>query len=257
MGGKQKIAKKLCNFIQPFVNSATAYYEPFMGGGAIASRIEHDLKFLSDANLSLITMWKAVVEDGWIPPSELSESEYKDIKKRKDPNDPLTAFALFGCSFAGDWARGYAKNSKQDNYALRAQRSILKKLQGLKGSSISCMDYKDIEILHGSVVYCDPPYENTAGYSAVGPFDTEEFWEWVRDTSRIAKVFVSEYKAPSDFTSVWHEHTKTGLRDKDGNFSNRIENLFCFNETVEEIMTDPVYSPILAAYNIAEPNVLF
>jgi site-specific DNA-adenine methylase len=48
-----------------------------------------------------------------------------------------------------------------------------------------------------SVVYCDPPYANTEGYSAVGAFDGAAFWGWCRMQARRGRVvYVSEYVAP-------------------------------------------------------------
>ena len=58
-----------------------------------------------------------------------------------------------------------------------------------------------MDIPDGAVVYCDPPYEGTDGYEI--EFDHAEFWDWCRTVaSNGNKVFVSEYKAPGDFTCV-------------------------------------------------------
>ncbi len=60
--------------------------------------------------------------------------------------------------------------------------------------------YDEVELKEGDVVYCDPPYADTAGYSTE-PFDSEKFWAWC--DSRDFPVFVSEYKAPDGFVPIW------------------------------------------------------
>lgn len=75
------------------------------------------------------------------------------------------------------------------------------KLERLVGS------YKDVEIEQDSVVYCDPPYINTTGYSC--EFDHEDFYKWLE--SLTVPVFISEYWMPEDrFICVKEfEHTQS------------------------------------------------
>lgn len=62
----------------------------------------------------------------------------------------------------------------------------------------SFVDYQDVSVLPESVVYADPPYKGTDGYSE--PFDHARFEEWLRNTS--FPVFISEYSMPSDFKCI-------------------------------------------------------
>lgn len=55
------------------------------------------------------------------------------------------------------------------------------------------------KILENAVIYCDPPYENTAEY-AVNTFNHADFWQWFRETPYC--VYVSSYEAPSDIEPV-------------------------------------------------------
>lgn len=68
----------------------------------------------------------------------------------------------------------------------------------------SCLDYREVQIPEGAVVYCDPPYVGTPQYSEDGKkrktFNTDEFWEWCR--KQTAPVFVSELNAPPDFVPM-------------------------------------------------------
>lgn len=63
-------------------------------------------------------------------------------------------------------------------------------------------DYRDYQHEDGDVVYCDPPYAGVKGYDERN-FDNVFFWEWVH--TRDYPVYVSEYNAPDDFTSIWQK----------------------------------------------------
>lgn len=91
-----------------------------------------------------------------------------------------------------------------------------------KKLTISGKDYAEITIPEGSVVYADPPYEGMAGYKGT-PFNHERFWEWCR--TRDFPVFISEYKAPSDFVPIW-EKAKTCHFAANNNAKQTIEKLF-------------------------------
>lgn len=51
------------------------------------------------------------------------------------------------------------------------------------------------KVLNNAIIYCDPPYEDTAEY-AERQFNHDEFWQWFRETPYC--VYVSSYKAPDD-----------------------------------------------------------
>jgi len=76
------------------------------------------------------------------------------------------------------------------------QLQQLERLQQLAG-----LDWRDFinsippEILENAIIYCDPPYEDTAKY-AEDTFSHQEFWQWFRETPYC--VYVSSYKAPDD-----------------------------------------------------------
>ncbi len=70
-------------------------------------------------------------------------------------------------------------------------------------------DWKDFlketphEVLKDSIIYCDPPYEDTAEYMIDG-FNHDEFWQWFRETPYC--VYVSSYKAPDDIEPLNFEY---------------------------------------------------
>ena len=58
------------------------------------------------------------------------------------------------------------------------------------------------------LIYCDPPYQSTEGYSSTGEFNHELFWETMRIWSKDNCVFISEESAPKDFKVVWRRKKK-------------------------------------------------
>ena len=85
----------------------------------------------------------------------------------------------------------------------------------------SSISYEDYKYRDGDVVYCDPPYKNTHGYGI--EFNTDAFWEWAR--TRDYPVYVSEYKTPSDFVSIWSKEKRV-LLNRESLTAPRTENLF-------------------------------
>lgn len=77
----------------------------------------------------------------------------------------------------------------------------LEQLEQLQRLEVTSMDYRDVVIPDESIIYCDPPYQDTEEYSE-GGFNHDEFWDWVREKSKTHKVYISEYKAPDDFKIV-------------------------------------------------------
>ena len=77
----------------------------------------------------------------------------------------------------------------------------LERLEQLQQLEIYSVDYCDIKIPEKAIIYCDPPYQNTAEYKENG-FNHLEFWEWCRQKSKFNKIYISEYSAPNDFKKV-------------------------------------------------------
>ena len=93
-----------------------------------------------------------------------------------------------------------------------------------------CGDYSCYTEIENSVIYADPPYENTTKYN-VNYFDYEHFWSWCKQMSLYNKVFVSSYSAPNDFKCIWEKKMATSLdiSNKRHIGENRVERLFTIN----------------------------
>ena len=116
----------------------------------------------------------------------------------------LSGFVGFGCSFGGKWFGGYARNKTNTNYALQSKKSLLKDMNTLMDAEFICEDYRNVVLPDNCVIYADPPYNGTTGYGKE-KFDSEAFWEYIREISKEHLVFVSEQTAPSDFICIWEK----------------------------------------------------
>lgn len=228
-GGKTRTCKQIAKVIEENRKENQIFLSPFIGGGWVESLITGE-KECYDKHTYLIEMYKTL-QNGWMPPTELTKEEYTYIKNNKDEKSYLTGFVGFGCSFAGKWFGGYAKDKTGRNYCLNAHNSILKKMEGLhkQNTYFDCKDYKELNP-NGYIIYCDPPYEGTTQYdkNIVSEFNHEEFWNVIREWSKDNTVIVSEYKAPDDFVCIWQQSVKLDIRDKDNKKKKRVEKLFTY-----------------------------
>lgn len=170
-GGKSRHGKRIADIIglaQPEI-----YVEPFCGALNVIRHVKAPLRFACDAHGPLIAMWKAA-QKGWLPPDSLSRSEWEYLRERKNEHDPLVAFAGFGCSFGGRYFEGYAKNNRKNfSYCKAAKRGIREKILDCSDVHFLHCDFGNIEGSPGVVIYCDPPYLGTKGYSVA--FDRDSF----------------------------------------------------------------------------------
>lgn len=107
----------------------------------------------------------------------------------------------------------------------------LERLQSLEKEApivVSTDDYRNYVYHDGDVVYCDPPYAGTNGYGR--EFDHEAFWQWCR--TRDFPVYVSEYRAPEDFISIWCKEKRRLFNDR-GLSANAVEHLFLHKKWLE------------------------
>lgn len=205
MGSKNRHAKDILGIILKDRKDWQWYVEPFAGGFNIIDKVQGK-RIANDSHFYLIELFRAI-QNGWQPPDYVSELQYNQIRQHKEHYKPeMVGFVGFGCSYSGKWFGGYARGNSNHgvprNYCLESKSNILKQVKGIQGVVIKNDDYRRLEIPDRSIVYCDPPYENTTKYK--DGFNHKEFWEWCRRKSAEGhQVFVSEYNAPPDFKMLW------------------------------------------------------
>ena len=226
MGGKTRQAKHIVEQLLRHKGGCTQYLEPFMGGGAIFSRMAPhfpDSAVGADAHPDLMMMWQAL-QDGWEPPAEVSRDEWYRIKDGEP--SALRGFVGFGCSFGGRWFEGYASNARGCDFAEVARRGALKKAATMGSATLLRAPYNAFAPSAGTLVYCDPPYASTKPYSGTEPFDSGAFWSTMRKWADAgAVVLVSEYSAPEWAEQVWSRDATVSLKS-DSNTAAAVERLY-------------------------------
>ena len=198
-------------------------------------KIECQNKIGTDVHSYLIALLNKL-EDGWIPPEEISEEKYKDIQnnKKKYP-DYLVGYVGFQLSYGGKWFGGYRRDKVgKRNYSLEAYNNTMKQIPNLKGIRFMQFDFRDLPLnkIKNYVIYCDIPYRGTTKYKTE-TFPYEEFYEWVKVASINNTVLISEYSMPEDFTCIWSKETKTLLdsnKNKGDDRNIRVEKLFTYRK---------------------------
>lgn len=228
LGGKFRTAGAISGYINSTIKPGQAYWEPFVGAAWVLRKVIAPMKYASDINPYLIAMWNAAI-NGWVPPENVTEGEYADIKENMDKYPPeLVAFVGFATSWGGKWFGGYARDPSSDrNYASEGSRSVVRGATMIRDSSLFVADFfNTVPPESNMFIYCDPPYIGTTRYDFSPIFDHVAFWEHVRELDSDGHtIVVSEYVAPEDFSCVLEVETKTDLNTVDGKGS-RLEKLF-------------------------------
>ncbi len=244
MGSKRKYCKDIVPIIQGYIdkNNITTFIDVFCGGGNLTDKIQCKTVFANDLSPTLIALHKMAQEDfSKIPIDGNREywdkayAEYKKIKSAMSKNEEYQAeMPLFEigaiewyASFSnGGFPRGYAKNSAGRNYYQEAYRNHKTQSENPTYKKIIFMqgDYKDvlpklsdtIDITH-TLIYCDSPYKGTKPYAINPKFNYEEYYNWLRETSKQVPIFISEQAMPEDFRIIWEKEAKR-TAGKDNNF---------------------------------------
>ena len=221
-------------------NAYNAYVEPFCGSLGVLRVVADTFPpsatiVASDYHPDLVQMWREVQAGTFAYPAETvcaTEEDYLRIKATKLPNgDPiaLKAFIGFGLGFGGryfaSFAPKYANGKKEDflgemTHSVKAVQAILHK--SASNVTFQCLDYRNTLPAttaavaetttqpHSYLVYCDPPYRSTKfpikyrrDVKHYDDFDSDEFWERMREWSTRHTVLISEMSAPEDFVEVW------------------------------------------------------
>ena len=212
MGGKARLAKHIAPIVnEALKNSNGVLVEPFCGGCNLTTHFKGKV-IANDLNKNLIALFKEAINGRKFP--AFVSREMHEEAKNGNLDDALTAYVGFCASYRGKYLAGYIGNNRPTtrgriiNDQRDAINSFLRTVDGLRSMEdleFSSLPYYDLEIKEGSVVYCDPPYFGTAGYST-GIFDHERFWKWAEAISEHSTVFVSEYTTLSDFfVPVWEK----------------------------------------------------
>ena len=230
MGSKNRIAKHILPIMLKERGNRT-WVEPFVGGANMIDKVEGE-RIGADFNPYLIEALKLIRDNPESLPNHVSEEMYQEAKGDKLERG-LTGYIAFAFSFGAKWFGGYRRDvagSKgctvnELTQSRRSKADALKQSTKLQDVTFIHSGYKDLKIPDNSLIYCDPPYENTTSYKDA--FNHSDFWQWCREKHTEGhKVFISEYNAPEDFECVWSMEVSTTLNSS----KKDIEKLFTFDE---------------------------
>ena len=232
MGSKNRLAKDLVPIIQSYIDDSTVgYLEPFVGGANIIDKIKHHNKIGCDIHKQLISFLQGL-SNGYEPPQNITKEQYKHIKNNQNQyDDCFLGYVGFQLSYGAKWFDTFRRDKVgKRQYDKEAYNNVMKQAPNLKDIKFLNISFTSLpkDKIKGYVIYCDPPYKNTAKY-ATEDFPYEEFYDWCRKMSKDNVVLISEYNMPDDFECIWEKEHKTMVdsNKKTGDDSKiRIEKLF-------------------------------
>jgi len=242
-GSKGKCGE-IVQIIQELIPTSNGvYWEPFLGAAKIMQSIHCGKRYGTDSDPHIVSLLSHI-QNGWIPPTSISEEEYKlwmgRRKKEKYQYDPMMGFVGYGCSFGARYFQGYARSKKGEvNFAASARTALLRQKPFLKNVIFGHGDYRKVDApkCEEMLIYCDPPYEGTKPVGGMKPFNNKKFWSWAVSKAHDHIVLVSEYQCPIDCAVViWEKSVAAGIRFGTkgdgggiGSGKRKLEKLFCIN----------------------------
>jgi len=226
MGSKTRIAKDIIPLLTKDRGSNQYFVDLFCGGCNVIDKIEGN-RIANDINPYLIAFARALSE-GWLPPPNIDEVMFNDIKNNLDKYEArLVGYVGFQLTYGAKWFDSYRRDSVGTrNYSLEAYNNVRKQAPKLRGIEFFNLNYYDVPIPPKSIIYCDPPYQNTTKYKGNEGLDYERFWTWCRSRALEGhKVFISEYYAPLDFECIWSRSICSSL-DSNTGAKKGVERLF-------------------------------
>lgn len=233
MGGKAMIARHIVSAILADTAERGTWFEPFVGGGNVLERAApyFSQSIAMDAHEDLMLMWLAV-NAGWEPPPFVSREKYQKLR-HAEPS-ALRGFAGFGASFGGKWFNGYAVSKIDKKHPVAegcraAHKTVIRQGRVFRQNGVSFThgNFGSWTPDPGSVVYCDPPYQGTTGYST-GEFDHGAYYKTLTAWANSGcHVYASEYAIPAEVshTRIWSRERKATLKGSD-NRKSVTENLY-------------------------------
>lgn len=206
-GGKGRLVPEILPAIRATLEETGGrYFEPFLGGGAIALALGWREMILNDAIRELADFYRQVKDR----PAELAymlsaiackgvdEKAYYEIRDSR-PNALLERAArflylnrlgfngIYRVNKAGEFNVPYAKDPRRKSMIERSERDAITSLfpnkekiiragESLAGAQIYSGDFARVMRLaaSGDVVYCDPPYDGTYDSYTAGGFSEDD-----------------------------------------------------------------------------------
>lgn len=215
LGNKKYIRNNILEIIDvaKTILGTDNYYEPFVGGCNIIPHVDIKHRYGSDYNTGLVEFIKHIREHGVENlPEFVSEEEHELVRNHKKKVPIWLYFYIinFGTFLGSGRGYGVIDTFTGNNKLIAAKKSLSRELELLNNFDIKFSSYDELDIKTNSIIYCDPPYKNVAGYKGTGYiFDNAKFEKWAIEKSRDNFVIVSEYFMRKPFINIeWIEMNK-------------------------------------------------
>ena len=236
-GSKKKISKKIIEIIKQNFGTDKPIYDIFGGGGAITAEcMLNGLEVhYNDLDKDITNMFQRVVSQDreWIKTLIVNREEFLKIKDKdtKTVDDNLKFLVnSFGNNkkdylystersdvkynlaieiinkhdvFSGykqteTWLNQYRELEQLERLQQLERLEQLQQLQQLEQLEPTNLSYEAFSDIENSILYLDPPYENTTHGSYKGDFDSQTFYDWAFEMSKKNIVLISSYEISDD-----------------------------------------------------------
>ena len=233
IGSKRRLVKYIKPIIESYLKPGMKYLEPFVGGANMITEIDWDKKIGADINAPLINLL-IHFRDNDVNFFDVSKEKY-DLYKEKfmnGENDWIVGYvgflSTYLCKFYGVYDDKINKRlSNFNNLYKQSKKEGFKKIKFINSS------FEKLKITN-SLIYLDPPYQNTSKYTYTKLMNYELLWskcyEWAQTGNTI---LLSELQAPDYFDCIF---SKDFIYSLGGNTVSKIEKLFIFNKEKYEVM---------------------
>lgn len=193
-GGKRKLIPAIIDLLPKRFNR---YLEPFLGGGAVALALNHDLMFLNDANIELINAYEVVRDDldgliAELDSHKANHSEFYYYKIREQDTDILnkiqraarfiylnkTAYnGLYRVNQFGKFNVPFGKYKNPTIYNRENLEAVSTTLKRTHLYSLDYVTFLKMTAKEGDLIYLDPPYHPVGQYSDFKRYTPNQFRE--------------------------------------------------------------------------------
>lgn len=192
VGGKRSILNQLTQRFPDFPEACDAYYEPFVGGGALFFHAQPKEAHLSDANFHLAITYQAirdnveeVIEAIGSHARHHTKSYYTKARKKLGRVQSAIEIAglfiyinktcfngLYRVNKSGEFNVPIGSDKTVD--AILDSDNLRRSSKALQGVSIAQRDFRQTPLMFHAFYYLDPPYHGTySGYNNAG-FDEDD-----------------------------------------------------------------------------------
>lgn len=246
-GSKNRLAKYIIPLLNKLIqaNGCTLFIDACCGGANIIANTKYPIvcktKYAFDNNKYLIALFDKVKFDDLDTYIEVDENKYKEVKQDlllgnntyEDWYYGYVGFLFsYGTVFMDSYARGNDNKGNPRNMGKERYTNLFNQKEALKDTIFTVQNIFDInldKLNKNMLIYIDPPYKDTKQYNRQ-KFDTEKFWNLVREMSKRCIVVVSEYEAPNDFITIWEKELLQNINRKALDRQKATEKLFVIKD---------------------------